>query len=153
MGTLVEAMRSRERVRVTVDAKLRDLDVRISEAAKLDLDGHEADLRVVLNDWHAMLDHDTALGRRSLRDVLLSPIFVKQEADGTWSYRLIGWFGGVIKQVWGVQVSDADIAEVKHPWMPSHSPAGAWKAIRPTGSSNRRSPEGPPSSTGYVPPG
>ena len=69
VGTLVEAMRSRERVRVTVDAKLRDLDVRISEAAKLDLDGHEADLRVVLGDPHAMLDHDTALGRRSRWDV------------------------------------------------------------------------------------
>jgi hypothetical protein len=66
----------------------------------------------VLNDWHAMLDRDTAQGRRSLRDVLLSPIFVKQEADGTWSYRLIGSFSGVIKQVWGVQVSDADIAEM-----------------------------------------
>ena len=43
---------------------------------------------------------------------VLSPIFVKQEADGTWSYRLIGSFSGVIKQVWGVQASDADIAEV-----------------------------------------
>ena len=46
-----------------------------------------------------MLDHDISLGRRALRDVLVSPIFTKHEDDGTWSFRLLGSFGGVIKRV------------------------------------------------------
>ena len=104
VGALVDAMRSRERTRATLDVQLTDLDARAADADRFDAEGHEADLRAVLEDWHAMLDHDTALGRRALRDVLLSPIFATHEPDGTWSFRLLGSFNGVIKKVCGVQV-------------------------------------------------
>jgi hypothetical protein len=110
--TLVDAMRARERARATVDVRLRELDARAAEAAQFDLDGQEADLRAVLQDWHAMLAQDASLGRRALREVLLKPILVKREDDGTWTFRLLGSFAGVIKQVTGVQVSDADIEEM-----------------------------------------
>jgi hypothetical protein len=109
VGTLVDAMRSRERTRAELDVQLGDLDARATEAKKFDLNEREADLRAVLDDWHAMLREDTGLGRRTLRDVLRSPIFVEREADGTWSFRLIGSFRGVIKRVYGIQVADADI--------------------------------------------
>ena len=84
----------------------------MAEANEFDVDGHEADLRAVVNDWHAMLRDETGLGRRALRDVLLSPIFAKQEPDGTWSFTLLGSFGGGIKRIWGIEVSAADVDEM-----------------------------------------
>jgi hypothetical protein len=110
--TLVDAMRARERARATVDVRLREMDARAADAAQFDLDGHETDLRAVLQDWHAMLAQDASLGRRALRDLLLKPILIKREDDGTWTFRLLGSFAGVIKQVCGVQVSDAAIEEM-----------------------------------------
>ena len=44
--------------------------------------------------------------------MLLKPILVRHEADGTWTFRLLGSSSGVIRQMWGVQITEADVEEM-----------------------------------------
>jgi hypothetical protein len=107
-AAVIAAIKSHEQERDALEVRLAEFDGQdaIASAERPSL---EAKVRAEITDWTKALKLTPAAGRHVLRRVLTTPIFVQQEPDGGWTYRLTGSFAGMLRTVAGVQVPAAEL--------------------------------------------
>jgi len=110
--TLLDGIKSRETERQGLLAQLEHLDGLANAAARFDPQGHLAELKALLTDWHKALTVAGPAGRQYLRSLLRGPVYITRGQDGSWRYEGRGTLGNVFRGWLGIRVQDVAVDEM-----------------------------------------
>jgi recombinase-like zinc beta ribbon protein len=96
LKTLTDAIRQAEGEQREAQAKLEQLDATQAMVARWDTAGQQGKVQALLSDWQAALTGSPMVGRQILRKLLVSPITVEPQADGSFWYSATGSYARVI---------------------------------------------------------
>jgi hypothetical protein len=94
--TLVEAIKQAEGERREVQAKIEQLEATQALVTEWNTAGQQGKVEALLEGWQAALSGSPLVARQILRKLLVSPITVWPEEDGSFRYDALGSYARVI---------------------------------------------------------
>jgi len=104
LPTLVAALQAAEGEKCAAVARLAALDSAQKAVAEWSARGEDHRVQALLGSWQEALEGDPAVGRQVLRKLLVGPIVVTPEPDGTVGYRAEGSFSRLLVGTLGAEL-------------------------------------------------